>query len=123
MVHIPLAVLLEEGTVNNDCYLFYSIAIKKLYYLHADSSSEAMLMDIRILFYQNSDCSEDSKLMNMDMKYAVSIVSRKYHRIELTISNVFMQFYKNVMNDYKCNMNISLRKPYSLKYLFCTLFN
>ena len=72
-------------------------------------------MDIRILFYKDSTCNEDNKIMNMDIKYAVTIVSRKYHRIELTISNIFIQFYKSMMENYKCNMNIALREPYSLK--------
>ena len=86
-----------------------------MYYLYTDPNTESLVMDIRILFYTDVACGTESKVMSMDIKNSISIISRKYHRIEITTANVFLQFYQPVPSSYKCNSKINLKEPYSLK--------
>lgn len=72
-------------------------------------------MQLHIDFYPDETCSSDNKIMEMDIHNQIKVVSKKYHRVEITTANIFVTFPVALPKEYRCNFKPKPNEPVSLK--------
>lgn len=103
-------------------YLVNIVALRKTYMLEEDKVSDIYRMKIHTVIYHYESCIDSNRLMDMDIHNQIKIISKKYHRVETTTTNILLKLSSVLPSEYKCNSIVKANTPISLKYLFFCLF-
>lgn len=98
------------------------VALRKTYMLEEDKASNFFRMKIHIVIYHYESCIDSNKLMDMDIHNQIKIISKKYHRVETTTTNILLKLSSVLPSEYKCNNIVKADTPISLKYAYSSFF-